>query len=137
MQVLMLYLYKTIKKMPKAAVENIKKRSGCPIACTLEVIGDKWSLLIIRDMLLFGKSTYNEFLDSPEGIATNILNDRLVKLTELGIITFSGTEKRKKYMLTKVGLDLKPVLDAIGIFGMKHFEGSSEYVRKQLKAVGK
>lgn len=118
-------------------IEKQDKRSLCPISCTLELVGDKWSLLIIRDMIYANKSTYNEFLDSPEGIATNILKDRLVKLTELGIITFSGAEKRKKYSLTEIGLDLKPVVEAIGIFGMKHFKGSKEYVEKQLKAVAK
>jgi len=119
--------------MPKQEIKNIEKRSGCPISCSLELIGDKWSLLIIRDMIYFGKSAYNEFLDSPEGIATNILKDRLAKLTTLGIITFKGTEKRKKYSLTKMGLDLKPVIEAIGLFGMKHFEGSKEYMQEQLK----
>lgn len=121
--------------VPKKAIENIEKRSGCPISCSLEVIGDKWSLLIIRDMVYAGKCTYNEFLDSPEGIATNILKDRLTKLTNLGIIAFTGTEKRKKYSLTKTGLDLKPIIDAIGTFGMKHFKGSREYMEKQLKGV--
>jgi DNA-binding HxlR family transcriptional regulator len=85
-------------------------------------------------MLFFGKSTYNEFLNSPEGIATNILKDRLIKLTELGIITFSGSEKRKKYTMTEIGLDLKPIIEAIGIFGMKYFEGSKEYIQKQFEA---
>ena len=120
--------------MPKEIIKNTEKRSLCPISCSLEVIGDKWSLIIIRDMVFAGKSTYNEFLDSPEGIATNILNDRLKKLSEWGILTFSGTEKRKKYALTQMGLDLKPVIDAIGTFGIKHFEGSKEYMEKQLKA---
>lgn len=120
--------------MSKGIIKNPGKRSLCPISCTLEVIGDKWSLIILRDMIFAGKSTYNEFLDSQEGIATNILNDRLKKLTEWGIITFSGTEKRKKYSLTKIGLDLKPVIDAFGTFGMKHFEGSKEYMENQLKA---
>jgi len=134
LQVLIFYLCKLSMQMPKGFIKNSEKRSGCPISCSLELVGDKWSLLIIRDMLYFGKTTYNEFLDSPEGIATNILKDRLVKLTELGIITFSGAEKRKKYTLTDIGLDLKPVVEAIGIFGMKHFEGSKEYIEKQLKA---
>lgn len=119
--------------MPKGIIKNTEKRSPCPISCSLEVIGDKWSLLILRDMILAGKSTYNEFLNSPEGIATNILNDRLKKLTQWGIVTFSGTEKRKKYTLTKIGLDLKPVIDAIGTFGMKHFEGSKEYMDRSLQ----
>jgi DNA-binding HxlR family transcriptional regulator len=121
--------------MHKEIIKNPEKRSSCPVSCSLEVIGDKWSLLIIRDMLFFGKGTYNEFLNSPEKIATNILNDRLIKLTEAGIITFRGTEKRKKYSLTKIGLDLKPVIDAIRVFGMKHFEGSGEYIKEQAKLV--
>ena len=123
--------------MKKNDWDQIEKRSYCPLSSTLELIGDKWSLLIIRDMLLFGKSTYNEFLDSAEGISTNILNDRLVKLTEVGLITYTGTAKRKKYALTKVGFDLKPIIDAIGMFGLKHFKGSKEYVQKQMKEFGK
>ncbi len=121
--------------MPKQVLNKIPKRSQCPISCSLDVIGDKWSLLIIRDMLFMGKSTYNQFLDSPEGIATNILKDRLQKLTKLGLITFTGAEKRKVYSLTKLGLDLKPVIEAIGEFGMKHFKGSREYMEGLLKGV--
>ncbi|HTB32024.1 MAG TPA: helix-turn-helix domain-containing protein [Bacteroidia bacterium] len=123
--------------MPERKIKNIEKRSGCPVSCSLEVIGDKWSLLIIRDILLFGKTTYNEFLASGEGISTNILNDRLVRLTELGLITFSGTEKRKKYTATKIGMDLKPVLESIAAFGMKYFDGSKQYVQKNFKPVKK
>jgi DNA-binding HxlR family transcriptional regulator len=106
------------------------KRSDCPLSCSLDLIGDKWSLLIIRDMMFFGKSKYNEFLESSEGISTNILSDRLLKLTEVGLITFSGTATRKKYVLTKMGLDVKPILESIGMFGAKYFKGSKEYLRK-------
>ncbi|HTB05714.1 MAG TPA: helix-turn-helix domain-containing protein [Bacteroidia bacterium] len=123
--------------MKKSRVKKFKGRSKCPISCSLEIIGDKWSLLIIRDMFFMGKCTYNEFLQSPEGIATNILTDRLVKLTDMGIIKYTGTAKRKEYSLTKMGLDLKPVIDAIGTFGMKHFEGSKEYVKEQMKEANK
>jgi DNA-binding HxlR family transcriptional regulator len=119
--------------MPKKNEKKQEKRSKCPLSCSLELIGDKWSLLIIRDMMFFGKSTYNEFLDSGEKIATNILNERLTRLTEKGLITYTGSAKRKKYALTPIGLDLKPILEAIGIFGMKHFRGSKEYVEKQMK----
>ncbi|HXD93648.1 MAG TPA: helix-turn-helix domain-containing protein [Bacteroidia bacterium] len=119
--------------MIKGDKKNIGKRSGCPLACSLDLVGDKWSLLIIRDMLFFGKSTYNEFLESPEGISTNILSDRLVKLAEVGLITFSGTAKRKKYTLTKMGLDVKPILESIGMFGAKYFKGSKEYLQEQMK----
>ena len=111
----------------------MEMRSGCPISSTLELIGDKWSLLIIRDMYFAKKSTYNEFLSSPEKIATNILNDRLIKLTESGLITYTGDAKRKKYTLTKKGLDLKPVLEGIATFGMKHFKGSRKYVEERVK----
>jgi DNA-binding HxlR family transcriptional regulator len=123
--------------MKKILREDTDRRSDCPVSCTLELIGDRWSLVIIRDMMFMGKSTYNEFLDSPEKISTNILSDRLVKLTEVGLITFSGTEKRKKYALTKMGFDLKPVLDAVMKFGTKHFEGTEEYVREQMKNMNK
>lgn len=116
--------------------KNEGRRSKCPLSCTLELIGDKWSLLIIRDMLFFGKSSYNEFLESPEGISTNILNDRLIRLTELGLIKFTGLQKRKKYMLTEMGLDLKPVIESVAMFGMKHFKGSKEYLMKQMKERG-
>jgi DNA-binding HxlR family transcriptional regulator len=110
-----------------------ERRSNCPVSCGLELIGDKWSLLIIRDMVIFGKSTYNEFLNSEEKISTNILSDRLIKLTETGLITYTGSAKRKKYLLTSMGLDLKPVLEAIGMFGIKHFEGIGRSAGKQLK----
>ena len=113
------------------------RRSDCPLSCTLELIGDKWSLLIIRDMMFFGKNTYNEFLASPENISTNILNDRLVKLVGVGVISHTGAAKRKKYSLTKMGNDLKPVLESVGIFGMKHFKGSKKYLEKQLKLVNR
>jgi DNA-binding HxlR family transcriptional regulator len=119
----------------KKVKDNQGKRSDCPVSCTLELIGDKWSLLIIRDLMFFNKTTYNEFLDSSEKISTNILNDRLVMLREMGLIEYKGLAKRKKYYLTDKGLDLKPVLEAVGNFGMKHFKGSREYVEKKMRNV--
>lgn len=122
--------------MKKQSEQTIKKRSECPISCSLDLVGDKWSLLIIRDMLYLGKTTYNEFLSSKEGISTNILNDRLIKLTEDQLITFTGTAKRKKYELTKKGQDLKPVLESIALFGIKHSVADKEFlkhVRKTMK----
>ncbi|HWY37562.1 MAG TPA: helix-turn-helix domain-containing protein [Bacteroidia bacterium] len=115
--------------------EKPERRSGCPLSCSLDLIGDKWSLLIIRDMLFLEKTTYNEFLNSKEGISTNILNDRLVKLTEVGLISFTGTEKRKKYALTKMGLDLKPVLESIALFGMKYFISDKDHLREVKKVL--
>src|SRR5882672_3933955 len=114
--------------MRKKESSIVERRSDCPLSCTLDLIGDKWSLLIIRDMLVFGKTTYNEFLDSAEEISTNILNDRLVKLVKTGIIQYTRPDKRKKYALTEMGTDLKPVIEAIGMYGLKHFKGSKEYM---------
>ncbi|MFL5764682.1 MAG: winged helix-turn-helix transcriptional regulator [Bacteroidia bacterium] len=122
--------------MKKPAKQTAAGRSECPISCTLDLVGDKWSLLIIRDMLYLGKVAYNEFLNSKEGIATNILNDRLIRLTEDGFITYSGTAKRKKYALTKKGQDLKPVLESIGLFGIKYSHADKEFlnhVKKTMK----
>ncbi len=128
------YLYIFVK-VKKQAEPTIAGRSECPISCTMDVVGDKWSLLIIRDMLYLGKSTYNEFLNSKEGISTNILNDRLIKLTEVGLITFTGTAKRKKYELTKKGLDLKPVLEAIAVFGIKYSGADKEFLKHVKKTM--
>jgi DNA-binding HxlR family transcriptional regulator len=122
--------------LKKQAKEIIEKRSECPISCTMDLIGDKWSLLIIRDMLYLGKTSYNEFLSSQEGISTNILNDRLIKLTEDGLVTFTGTAKRKKYELTKKGLDLKPILESIAEFGIKHSNANKEFLRHVKKTMG-
>jgi DNA-binding HxlR family transcriptional regulator len=118
----------------KKTKESIENRSVCPITCTLDLIGDKWSLVIIRDIMYLEKSSYNEFLASKEGISTNILNDRLIMLTEVGLITYTGTAKRKKYTLTKKGLELKPVLEAVGAFGLKYFTGDKEQL-KNIKKV--
>jgi|SRR6185312_4233106 len=119
-------------EMKKAKTEKTQKRSECPVSCTLDLIGDKWSLLIIRDIMFFEKSTYNEFLDSGEKISTNILNDRLIALTERGLITYTGTAKRKKYKLTKTGHELRPIIEAARDFGLKHFKGSREYVENRM-----
>jgi DNA-binding HxlR family transcriptional regulator len=117
--------------MAKKIIKNNERRSDCPVACTLDLVGDKWSLLIIRDMMLLGKRTYNEFLNSGEKIATNILKNRLDMLCEKGMITYTGADKRKVYTLTPLGNDLKPVIEAISQFGFRHFKGSKEYARKE------
>ena len=100
-----------------------QRRSDCPINFSLETFGDNWSLLIIRDIVYFGKKTYGEFLDSDEGIATNILADRLVHLEERGILVKKrhATDKRKEvYDLTEKGLDLIPILLDMAAWGAKH-----------------
>ncbi len=90
-----------------------KFRSTCPISSALDIIGDKWSLLIIRDMLFSGKKTYGEFGKSSEKIATNILSNRLTKLEELEIISkgkMEGNKKTNIYSLTQKGKELLPIL---------------------------
>lgn len=90
-------------------------RSDCPINFAVEIFGDKWSLLIVRDMIFADKKTYNEFLESKEKIATNILSSRLKMLEERGIIRKDYDPSRKTktkvvYRLTQEGLDLIPIL---------------------------
>ncbi|MDO5971392.1 helix-turn-helix domain-containing protein [Flavivirga aquimarina] len=90
-----------------------KFRSTCPISSALDVIGDKWSLLIIRDMMFLGKKTYTEFNKSSEKISTDILSNRLTKLSKLGIISKGKQEGNKKtniYSLTQKGTELLPIL---------------------------
>lgn len=97
-------------------------RSGCPIVQTLEIVGDRWSLVILRDMVN-GKARYTEFLSSPEAITTNVLADRLMKLEAQGIITSEPYQRRPKrfaYQLTKKGWALLPVLQEICKWGNAH-----------------
>ena len=97
--------------MPKQ--RTARRRSGCPLNASVEMLGDRWSLLIIRDMMLRGFKTYKEFLQCYEGIATNILADRLRRLVGYGIISArqDPLDGRKTiYRLTRKGIDLAPVL---------------------------
>ena len=90
-----------------------QRRSDCPINFALETFGDPWSLLIIRDIVYFGKKTYGDFLASEEGMATNILALRLAHLEQQGILVKKLSEKDKRkeeYILTEKGLDLIQVL---------------------------
>ncbi|MEP7285858.1 MAG: helix-turn-helix domain-containing protein [Chloroflexota bacterium] len=100
-----------------------QRRSNCPISFALEAFGDTWSLLIIRDIVYFGKKTYGDFLESEEGIATNILATRLTQLEEKGILIKKphAMDKRKEvYQLTEKGLDLIPVLLELANWSIKH-----------------
>ena len=109
------------------AVKKIKKRSDCPISSALDIVGDKWSLLIIRDILLKGKNTYNEFLNAEEKIATNVLADRLAMLEEVGILLKEEHPESKAkyfYRLTKQGIDLLPVLVEIILWSEKYLKVS-------------
>ncbi len=102
-----------------------KQRSGCPVSISLEILGDRWSLLIIRDLMIRGFRTFKDFQGSGEGIATNILADRLQKLEASGIITSSTDPtdaRRVNYRLTEKGIDLAPVLLEFLIWGARHEE---------------
>lgn len=99
-----------------------KFRSHCPINFSLEALGDKWSLLIVRDLLFMGKQSYGDFLASEENIATNILADRLVRLEAAGVIEkkFAENSARAMYCLTERGLDLLPMLLEMILWGAKY-----------------
>jgi DNA-binding HxlR family transcriptional regulator len=106
-----------------------RHRSGCPINLSLEVFGDRWSLLIIRDMMFGGKRHFRELLRSEEGISSNILADRLRKLLGEGMITRADdpTHKQKAiYSLTGKAIDLVPVFAQLGAWGIRHLPVSEE-----------
>ena len=106
-------------------MKKITRRSACPISITLDILGDKWTLLIIRDLMFSGKKTYGEFLQSEEKIATNILADRLLILEKAGIVkkkAFPGNRVKNLYQLTPKGIDLMPTLLEIIMWGDKYFE---------------
>src|SRR5882672_12651216 len=98
-------------------------RSFCPINLALEVFGDKWSLVIIRDIMFEGKRSFRELLQSEEKIATNILTDRLAMLEQEGIISKAPDPEHKQkhiYSLTAKGIDLLPIMVEIGGWSLKH-----------------
>jgi DNA-binding HxlR family transcriptional regulator len=100
-----------------------RRRSDCPTAYALDVFGDRWSLLVIRDMLFGGKRRYGDFLDSEEGIATNILANRLARLEACGIVAVSRDAsdlRRKLYRLTQKGLELAPLMVEMILWSAKH-----------------
>ena len=105
-----------------------KRRSGCPVSISLERFGDRWSLLIIRDLMVRGFRTFKQFQESGEGIATNILADRLHKLEVAGIISPEVDEtdgRRVNYRLTEKGIDLAPLVLEVLIWGARHEEAGA------------
>jgi DNA-binding HxlR family transcriptional regulator len=101
-------------------------RSPCPIAGSLDLVGDRWTLLVVRD-LLWGKQRFQEFLRSPEKIPTNILAERLVRLEAAALVTrspYQDNPPRFRYALTRKGRDLGPVLSAFVDWGERHIPGS-------------
>jgi DNA-binding HxlR family transcriptional regulator len=98
-------------------------RSGCPVSISLEVFGDRWSLLIVRDLMVRGFRTFGDFQRSGEVIASNVLADRLRRLCKAGVVETEADEsdgRRVIYRLTEKGIDLAPVLLELLIWGAKH-----------------
>jgi len=108
-----------------AGKSKVKRRSGCPVSISLEILGDRWSLLIIRDLMVRGYRTFKDFQGSSERIASNILADRLRKLEAAGMISaeVEGADARRiNYRLTEKGIDLAPVLLDLLIWAARHEE---------------
>ena len=113
-----------------------QRRSGCPLNASVEMLGDRWSLLILRDMMLRGFRSYNQFLESYEGIATNILADRLKRLIAHGIVTAEedpSDGRRLIYVLTPKGLDLAPVLTEMVLWAAKHEKTENHALVRQMQ----
>ena len=110
---------------PPLGKPKSKRRSRCPVSIFLETFGDRWSLLIIRDLMVRGFRTFREFQQSGEGVATNILADRLKKLQTAGIIATEADKadgRKLNYRLTEKGIDLAPVLLELLIWSARHEE---------------
>ena len=109
-------------------MKQIKRKSDCPINFALEIFGDRWTFLIVRDLMFKGKHFYGEFLLSEEGIATNILSDRLSLLENKGIVSKSSDPSHKQkimYSLTKKGIDLVPLLVEVIMWSAKYDKNSA------------
>jgi DNA-binding HxlR family transcriptional regulator len=95
-------------------------QQGCPIARTLDVIGDRWTILILRDLLVFNRTRFSEFLESLQGLSPNLLSQRLKQLEQEGIVErhlYSEHPPRMEYRLTEKGLALRPALEALKNWG--------------------
>ncbi|MGB7281033.1 MAG: helix-turn-helix domain-containing protein [Candidatus Acidiferrum sp.] len=121
--------------MPKKKAEPTR-RSGCPLNASVEMLGDRWSLLIIRDMMIRGYRAFNEFLQSDEKIATNILADRLQRLESYGIIRTERdpSDGRKViYSLTAKGIDLAPVLTEMVLWAARHENTGNQALVQEMR----
>ena len=112
------------------------RRSGCPLNASVEMLGDRWSLLIIRDMMVRGYRTFKEFLSSNEHIATNILADRLRRLESYGIVTTQpdpSDGRKLHYLLTAKGMDLAPVLTEMVLWAAAHEDTGNQALVRLIK----
>lgn len=129
------------KHRQKGVTVVATQRSGCPINLAVELLGDRWTFLVLRDIMFAGKRHFREFLQSEEGISTNILTDRLSALVEAGVLTKSAdpTHRQKAiYSLTPKGLDLLDVVVQLGAWGARNLPatGSSAALAAELEAGG-
>jgi DNA-binding HxlR family transcriptional regulator len=117
-------------------LEDITFRSNCPVATGLDILGDKWSLILVRNILLYKQATFKEFSEYSETIATNILADRLKKLMREGIIEKNPSLTNKKvnyYTITQKGIDTLPILVELMSFSAQHYP--KQLGAKQTKSV--
>ena len=115
------------------ADHKIHWRSVCPISSALDVVGDRWTMLIIRDLIIHGTRTYSEFLESPEKISTNILADRLSLLSNLKLIERiepDAAARNNAYRLTPSGAALQPVLEGLGRWSHAHLKAFHDGIVK-------
>lgn len=118
-------------RAPRAS--GTPRRSLCPVSCTLDILGDRWTLLVVRDLLL-GRTRFKDFAASPEGIPTNILSDRLARLQRHGIaeqIPAADGTKRLAYQLTEKGKALRPALEAIRDWGLQWEKGTRAWLESR------
>ena len=119
----LLVFCKWIPDASRMAPKSTERRSPCPAAFTLDLVGDRWTMLIVRDLLLRGKQRYRDFLEGGENIATNVLADRLAKLEAAGIVDVTpdpDDRRAKRYRPTQKGRELTPLLVELMIFGGRH-----------------
>ena len=112
--------------MPRVARSQEGYRSTCPIASALDLLGDRWTLLVVRDLLFSGARRFGDFLASPESIPTNLLAGRLARLTEIGVVRKVAYQRRPlryEYHLTARGADLLPVLIELSRWSHRHIPG--------------
>ena len=130
----------TVSAKTLSMMKNRQYRSTCPINFALETFGDMWSLLIIREIVRYKKSTYGEFLENDEKISTNILADRLSKLEQLGILRKTpdkNDRRRDRYKLTQKGIDLYPIMLEMVLWSVKYGENIDESYKTMLPLIKK
>lgn len=111
----------------RQASRRQSRRSPCPIANALDLVGDKWTLLVVRDLLVYGKRTYSDISRSPEAIPSNILAERLRRLEQAGLVVkkpYQANPVRYEYRITQKGADLRPILKEMASWANRHVPGT-------------